>query len=158
MVIVRVSHSGPSLLGPLPAPETLPERVRASREHPGRCSSPWNFAQLVKVYRASTEGEHRYSPPDVVATELVPVMGNPDPMRICTSHVEPRNLTMRMQVRRLTRLTNALSKKWDNLWAALCPQFAYYNFCRIHQGLRVTPAMEVGIADRVWTTAQLIAN
>jgi IS1 family transposase len=116
-----------------------------------------NFAQLIKVYRASPEGEHRYSPADVVATEVVPVLGRPDPERICTSHVERQNLTMRMQIRRLARLTNAFSKKWENLWAALCLHFAYYNFCRIHRSLRVTPAMEAGLTDRVWELGELLA-
>jgi transposase-like protein/IS1 family transposase len=112
-----------------------------------------DFAQLVKVYRASPEGERRYSPAEVVSTEKVPVIGNPDPKRICTSIVERQNLTMRMQMRRLTRLTNAFSKKWENLWAALCLHFAWYNFCRVHRSLRVTPAMEAGISDRVWDVA-----
>ena len=108
-----------------------------------------DFAQLIKVYRAGTEGEGRYSPAEVVSTERVPVIGNPDPSRICTSIVERQNLTMRMQMRRLTRLTNGFSKKWENLWAALCLYFAWYNFCRVHRTLRVTPAMEAGIADHV---------
>jgi hypothetical protein len=109
-----------------------------------------DFAQLIKVYRAGTEGEGRYSPAEISDTEVVPVLGNPDPARICTSIVERQNLTIRMQMRRLTRLTNAFSKKWENLWAAYCLHFAYYNFCRIHRSLRVTPAMESGIADHVW--------
>ena len=116
-----------------------------------------DFAQLIKGYRSNPEGEHRYSPPEVVATEVVPVLGNPDLARICTSHVECGNLTMRMQIRRLTRLTNAFSKKWENLWAALCLHFAWYNFCRIHKGLRVTPAMEAGVAHRVWGISELIS-
>jgi transposase-like protein/IS1 family transposase len=116
-----------------------------------------DFAQLVKVYRASPEGERRYSPAEVVSTEKVPVIGNPDPKRICTSIVERQNLTMRMQMRRLTRLTNAFSKKWENLWAALCLHFAWYNFCRVHRTLRVTPAMEAGISDRIWEVAELLA-
>ena len=84
-------------------------------------------------------------------------MGNPDPAKICTSHVERQNLTIRMQMRRLTRLTNDFSKKWENLWAAYCLWFAYYNFCHIHRSLRVTPAMEAGIADRVWELSELLA-
>src|SRR5207253_1319829 len=98
-----------------------------------------------------------YSPAEVSHTERVPVMGNPDPERICTSHIERQNLTIRMGMRRLTRLTNAFSKKWDNLWAAYCLHFAYYNFCRIHKTLRVTPAMEAGITSTVWTLADLLA-
>jgi len=77
--------------------------------------------------------------------------------RICTSHVERQNLTLRMQLRRLTRLTNGFSKRWENLQAALALHFAYYNFCRIHSSIRVTPAMEAGIADRVWTLRELLA-
>jgi IS1 family transposase len=116
-----------------------------------------DFAQLIKVYRATPEGERRYSPAEVVSTESVPVLGSPDPKRICTSHIERQNLTMRMQIRRLTRLTNAFSKKWENLWAALCLHFAWYNFVRVHRSLRVTPAMEAGITGRVWTIGELLA-
>jgi hypothetical protein len=82
--------------------------------------------------------------------------GNPDPEHMSTSHVERQNLTMRMAIRRFTRLTNAFSKKLDNLKAACALHFAYYNFCRIHQTLRVTPAMEAGITDHVWTIAELL--
>jgi IS1 family transposase len=116
-----------------------------------------DFAQLIKVYTQDPEGQRRYSPPDVTHAEKVPVMGNPDPVKICTSHVERQNLTIRMQMRRLTRLTNGFSKKWENLWAAYCLHFAYYNFCRIHKTLRVTPAMEAGITSRVWMLADLLA-
>lgn len=116
-----------------------------------------DYAMLIKVYRATPEGERKYSPAEVVDTEVVPVWGNPDERRICTSIVERQNLTMRMQMRRLTRLTNGFSKKWENLCAALCLHFAYYNFCRIHSSLRVTPAMQAGIADHVWTIAELLA-
>src|ERR1022692_3460856 len=99
-----------------------------------------DFAQLIKVYAQDPEGQRRYSPPDITHTEKVPVMGNPDPKKICTSHVERQNLTIRMSMRRLTRLTNAFSKKWENLWAAYCLHFAYYNFCRIHKTL-IPPAV-----------------
>ena len=92
----------------------------------------------------------------MVLTEVVPVIGNPDPKRICTSIVERQNLTVRMHMRRLTRLTNAFSKKWDNLWAAYCLHFAWYNFVRVHRSLRVTPAMEAGIADHVWAIGELL--
>jgi len=117
-----------------------------------------DFAQLIKVYTASPEGEHRYSPSEVVATEVVPVLGNPNPDKICTSHVERQNLTMRMQIRRFARLTNAFSKKWENHYAALSLYFAYYNFVRIHSTLRVTPAMESGLADHVWTLKELLSK
>jgi transposase-like protein/IS1 family transposase len=115
-----------------------------------------DFAMLVKVYAENQENERRYSPAEVTHAEKVPVMGNPDPAKICTSHVERQNLTIRMQMRRLTRLTNAFSKKWDNLWAAYCLHFAYYNFCRIHKTLRVTPAMESGLTNRVWAIDDLL--
>jgi IS1 family transposase/transposase-like protein len=114
------------------------------------------FAQLIKVYRAATEGEGRYSPAEVSKTEVVPVMGQPDPERICTSIVERSNLSTRMSVRRFTRLTNAFSKKWENHWAAIACWFAFYNFCRIHKTLRVTPAMAAGIADHVWSVRELL--
>jgi transposase-like protein/IS1 family transposase len=115
-----------------------------------------DFAQVIKVYVNDPEGQRRYSPPDVTHTEKIPVMGKPDPRKICTSHVERQNLTIRMQMRRLTRLTNAFSKKWENLWAAYCLHFGWYNFCRIHQSLRITPAMAAGITDHVWELSELI--
>lgn len=115
-----------------------------------------HYAQLVKVYAASRDGEQRYSPAEVVDVEVVPRAGMPEYERICTSHIERQNLTMRMQIRRLTRLTNAFSKKWENLRAAVALHFAYYNFCRVHSSLRVTPAMEAGITDHVWTIEDLV--
>ena len=116
-----------------------------------------HFAQLIKVYAAVREGEQRYSPAEVVDVEVVPRVGMPDYERICTSHIERQNLTMRMQIRRLTRLTNAYSKKWENLRAAIALHFAYYNFVRVHSSLRVTPAMEAGLTDHVWSIAELLA-
>ena len=87
-----------------------------------------------------------------------PNHGRPGPpAKICTSHVERANLTIRLCMRRLTRLTNAFSKKWENLWAAYCLQFAYYNFCRVHETLRVANAMEAGITARVLNLADLLA-
>lgn len=116
-----------------------------------------DFAQLIKVYGSSRDGEAKYSPAIVESVRVVPIIGSPDPGRICTSIVERQNLTVRMQVRRMTRLTNAFSKKFENHWAALCLHFVHYNFCRIHKSLRVTPAMEAGITDHVWTIAELLA-
>jgi len=84
-------------------------------------------------------------------------MGSPDSAKICTSHVERQNLTIRMSMRRLTRLTNAFSKKWKNLWAAYCVHFAYHDFGRIHKKLRVTPAIAAGITGAVWTLDDLLA-
>ena len=116
------------------------------------------FAQLIKVYRTPQDGEKRYSPAEVQSVEVVPVYGQPDPERICTSIVERSNLSLRMGVRRFTRLTNAFSKKWENHAAMIMLWFAYYNFCRIHKTLRVTPAMEAGIADHVWELSELLAQ
>jgi transposase-like protein/IS1 family transposase len=115
-----------------------------------------DFAQLIKVYRSSQEGEARYSPAEVASTEVVPVIGQPDPERICTSIVERSNLSLRMGIRRFTRLTNAFSKKWENHWAAVALWFTFYNFCRVHKSLRVTPAMEAGITDHVWSLRELL--
>ena len=98
------------------------------------------FAMLIKVYRSSQEGEARYWPAEVQSVEAVPVYGQPDGQRIFTSIVERSNLSLRMSLRRFTRLTNAFSKKWENHCAAIMLWFAYYNFCRVHKTLRVTPA------------------
>jgi transposase-like protein/IS1 family transposase len=123
---------------------------------------PIDFAQLVKVY-ATKADEHRYSPGDVVGTEKVPCCGDPHPAKICTSHVERHNLSMRMQNRRLTRLTNAFSKKWSNHQAALGLYFAVYNFVRPHgtlthkaEGRKTTPAMAAGLTDHPWTLLELL--
>ena len=113
-----------------------------------------DFATLVKVY--ATKDDHRYSPGEVVGTEKTTCCGNPDPARVCTSHVERQNLTIRMQNRRMTRLTNAFSKKWANHRAALALHFAYYNFCRVHQTLKMTPAMAAGLEARPWTLRELV--
>jgi hypothetical protein len=83
-------------------------------------------------------------------------MGNPNPERISTSHVEHQNLTVRMQLGRFTRLTNAFSKKLENMKAALAVHFAWYNFCRVHQSLRVTPAMAAGLASHIWEIGELL--
>jgi len=104
-----------------------------------------DFAVLIKVYRAVADGERRYSPAEVASVETVLVAGQPDPERICTSIVERSNLSLRMGTRRCTRLTNAFSKKWENHWAAMSLWYTFYNFCRIHKALRVTPAMAAGI-------------
>jgi IS1 family transposase len=115
-----------------------------------------DYAQIIKVYRTPRDGEQRYSPAEVVSTEVVPVMGRPDFRRVCTSHVERQNLSIRMGMRRMTRLSNAFSKRWSHLEAAYSLWFAYYNFCRVHKTLRVTPAIEQGITDHIWTIAELI--
>jgi IS1 family transposase len=114
------------------------------------------FAQLIKVYRATQEGEARYSPAEVKSVETVPVFGQPDPERICTSIVERSNLSTRMGLRRFTRLTNAFSRKWENHWAAVCVWFTFYNFCRVHKSIRMTPAMAAGITDHIWSVCELL--
>jgi transposase-like protein/IS1 family transposase len=117
-----------------------------------------DFAQLTKVYAAPKEEERRYSPPVVVDIITSIIHGTPAPARICTSIVERQNLTIRMQMRRFTRLTNAFSKKWENLKAALALFFAFYNFCRKHGGIeKQTPAMASGLTDHVWSVRELLA-
>jgi transposase-like protein/IS1 family transposase len=113
-----------------------------------------DFAQLVKVY--ATKDDHRYSPGEVVGTDKTTCCGDPDPNRVCTSHIERQNLTLRMQNRRMTRLTNAFSKKWANHQASLALHFAYYNFCRVHSTLKRTPAMAAGLEDHPWTLRELV--
>jgi transposase-like protein/IS1 family transposase len=115
-----------------------------------------HFAQLIKLYAALNEKETRYSPAECTGCKIVPVFGNPDFEKVSTSHIERHNLSTRMQTRRYTRLTNAFSKKWSKHHAALALWLAYYNFCRVHKTLRVTPAMEAGIADHVWSLQELI--
>lgn len=115
-----------------------------------------DYAQLVKIYSSPGDGEQRYSPGEVVEAVPVPVMGLPKRERICTSHIERQNLSIRMGMRRMTRLTNGFSKKWANLEAAYALWFAYYNFCRKHQTVRVTPAMESELTDHVWSISELL--
>lgn len=114
-----------------------------------------DFAQLHKIYE-STQEETRYSPARCVGCERKVVMGQPDPDHISTSYVERQNLTMRMHMRRFTRLTNAFSKKITNHLATVAVYFMWYNFVRIHQSLRVTPAMEAGVTSRLWTVEDMI--
>jgi hypothetical protein len=115
-----------------------------------------DFAQLVKVYGSPRDGEQRYSPAEVVDSVPCEIMGRPVRDKICTSHIERQNLSVRMGMRRMTRLTNAFSKKWENPQAAYSLWFACYNFCRRHATLRVTPAMEAGITGHQWGVAELL--
>jgi len=115
-----------------------------------------DYAQVVKIYGKPNPDEIRYSAADCIGIKKRVVCGNPDLEKTSTSYVERQNLTMRMSMRRLTRLTNGFSKKWENLNYALALYFAYYNFCRIHKTLRVTPAMAAGISKRVWELKDLI--
>jgi transposase-like protein/IS1 family transposase len=116
-----------------------------------------DYAQLIKIYGVPEEDDHKYSPSKIKEIIPMPQWGNPNPERICTSHVERQNLNIRMGLRRFTRLTNGFSKKWENLKSAIALYFAYYNFCRIHSSIRCTPAMESGLTGHVWTLRELLA-
>jgi IS1 family transposase len=116
-----------------------------------------DFAQLVKQYGPAPSPPGRYSPAVCTGARLVTIEGNPDPKHISTSYVERQNLTMRMHMRRFTRLTNGFSKKLENHANAIALHFAYYNFVRIHQTLRMTPAMAAGVTDKLWEMADLVA-
>jgi IS1 family transposase len=115
-----------------------------------------DYAMLIKTYQESGQTDKRYSPGEFVNALPIPVTGNPKPHLISTSHIERQNLTIRMQLRRFTRLTNAFSKKLENLKAACALHFAWYNFCRVHSSLRVTPAMAAGVTETVWLTESLL--
>ena len=110
-----------------------------------------HYATLIKIYGNAPEGQRRYSPAVCTGARKEAVTGNPDPDHVNTSFVERQNLTMRMHMRRFTRLTNGFSKKVENHAHAVALHFMFYNFCRIHKTLRVTPAMQAGVADHVWT-------
>ena len=116
-----------------------------------------DFAQLIKIYAGNEASRERYSPSECIGAVPKVIIGDPDPEMICTSHVERSNLTMRTLLRRMTRLCLGFSKKLGNLKAAVALYFAHYNFCRIHGALRVTPAMEAGLTDHVWTLTELLA-
>src|SRR5437667_6478018 len=116
------------------------------------------YAMLQKIYSGVSETpETRYSPAVCMGARKAIISGVPDHNHISTSYVERQNLTMRMGMRRFTRLTNAFSKKLENLEHAVALHYMHYNFCRIHQTLRVTPVMEAGISDYVWSLDELIA-
>ena len=116
-----------------------------------------DYAQLIKIYGAERPGEARYSPPICTGAKPQQVCGEPEARHVSTSYVERQNLTMRMSMRRMTRLTNAFSKKAENLQHSISLHFMHYNFCRVHQTLRVTPAMETGLSDHVWEIEELVA-
>jgi IS1 family transposase len=116
-----------------------------------------DYAMLVKLYgRSGGQAESRYSPAECVGTQVAVIQGKPDPDHISTSYVERGNLTMRMSMRRFTRLTNAFSKKLENLQHALALHFMWYNFGRVHQTVKMTPAMAAGVADHPWTIQELV--
>lgn len=115
-----------------------------------------DYAQLQKIYGASDEPDTRYSPAVCIGCDMKVVSGDPDPKHVSTSFVERQNLTMRMGMRRFTRLTNAFSKKVENHAAMVAIHFLYYNFARIHKTLRVTPAMAGGLSDHVWSLEEIV--
>ena len=121
----------------------------------GAFGSNVDYAMLVKMYGEDPKADTKYSPSECIGCRSVVITGNPKPQHISTSYVERQNLTMRMKMRRFTRLTNAFSKKVENHMAAVAIHFMHYNFARIHQTLRVTPAMEAEIADHVWTLEEI---
>src|ERR1035437_7561861 len=115
-----------------------------------------DYAQLQKIYGAPTDADQRrYSPAKCIGADMKMVSGNPDPKHVSTSYVERQNLSMRMGMRRFTRLTNGFSKKFENHAHQVALYFFHYNFCRVHSSLRVTPAMEAGLTDHVWTLTEL---
>jgi IS1 family transposase len=117
-----------------------------------------DYAQLQKIYGAPTDAEQRrYSPAKCIGADMKVVIGNPNPKHVSTSYVERQNLTMRMGMRRFTRLTNGFSKKVENHCHMVAVHFMHYNFCRIHESLRVTPAMECGLSDHACSIEELVA-
>ena len=125
------------------------------------CGSDVDYGQIVKTYAVTPLGKAaavRYSPAEVVSIEKTVVNGMPDVSRISTSHVEKQNHTLRMHCRRLTRLTNAFSKKIENFEAAVALNFAYYNFCKTHKAIRMTPAQAAGVESSAWTVAELVKH
>jgi IS1 family transposase len=115
-----------------------------------------DYGQIAKFYDAEPIGAGRYAPPRVTGTAKTVIVGSPEQRHISTSLVERQNLTMRMQMRRFTRLTNAFSKKAENLKAAVSLHFCHYNFVRLHKSLRITPAMAAGVSDHLWTLEELV--
>ena len=116
-----------------------------------------DYAQLVKLYgKTDEEAARRYSSSNCVGTHKKTVEGNPDRNLISTSYVERQNLTMRMSLRRFTRLTNAFSKKIENHAHAVALHFMHYNFCRLHQTLKITPAMAAGVTDKLWEMSDIV--
>jgi IS1 family transposase len=115
-----------------------------------------DYAVLQKIYGTEPTDEKRYSPAVCLGCKVENITGSPDPKHISTSYVERQNLTMRMSMRRFTRLTNAFSKKVENHAAAVALYFMYYNFGRVHQTLRVTPAMEAGVSTHVWSVEEIV--
>jgi hypothetical protein len=118
-----------------------------------------DYAQIFKVFASeTTTGRGRYSPPEMVRSEKEVLIGSPVPEHVSTSNVERQNLSVRMECRRFTRLTNAFSKKLANLKASVALHYAHYNFIRVHRALRCTPAMAAGVTDRLWSAEELLES
>jgi IS1 family transposase len=150
----RSQHTGISFMGDLKA--RLANRVQLTTDgHKAYLTAvrevdlDADYAMLNKIFATDYAGPGRYSPPKCIGAIKNPIMGNPDPALVNTSFAEPQNLTMRMSMRRFTRLTNAFSKKFENHCHALALYFVFYNFCRVHKTLGATPAMASGLLDRV---------
>lgn len=116
-----------------------------------------DYAMLQKLYGNDPEGEKRYSPAKCIGCASETIVGTPDPKHVSTSYIERQNLTMRMNIRRFTRLTNAFSKKLENHAHSVALFYMHYNFIRVHQTLRVTPAMEAGLTAHIWSIADIVA-
>lgn len=123
----------------------------------GASESRVDYAQLVKMYGGTdTKNEKRYIPAECTGTKKNIIVGNPDMKHVSTSYVERQNLTIRMGIRRLTRMTNAFSKKYDNHCHVIALHFVYYNFVRIHKSLMITPAMEAGLTKKLWNVSDIV--
>ena len=143
-----------TMLGQLPTEiNTLAAYVDATEQAFG---ADVDYGQAVKFYDAEPAGAGRYSPPRVVRTEKTAIVGNPDERHISTSLVERQDLTVRMSMRRFTRLTNGFSKKVENHRAAVALHFAHYNFARLHSTIQCTPAMAAGVSRHLWSMEELV--
>ena len=116
-----------------------------------------HYAQIVKMFGNDSEAQKRYSPAECAGCKKISILGDPDPNHISTSHVERQNLTMRMSMRRFTRLTNGFSKKIENHIHMVALNYMHYNFCRIHSTIKTTPAIAAGISSKAWTIADVVA-
>ena len=131
--------------------------VAALRVQATTLSDRCDYAQIIKLYGRLPGGRgDYYRPAKIKETISAAIFGNPSPERVCTSHVERKNGSLRQWCKRFTRLTYSVSKKWSNLDAALALHFAFYNSCRVHSALRITPAMESGLTDHVWNLPELL--
>jgi IS1 family transposase len=158
----RSQHTGIAFMGDLKA--RLANRVQLTTDgHKAYLKAvevvdfDADYAMLNKIFATDYAGAGRYSPPKCIGAIKKPIMGNPDPDLINTSFAERQNLTMRMSMRRFTRLTNAFSKKFENHCHALALYFVFYNFCRVHKTLGATPAMAAGLTDRIMKMTDVIA-